>query len=393
MVEEIQRSGSSRFSVEPGLKSLSRNGSLPDRGDRSHRYLHKPLVSIVVPAYNEESVIEDNLILLSEYMQTLESEYDWEIAIVNDGSRDRTGDLVEKFASSRSNVRTIHHPTNFGLGQALKSGFEHCQGDYIVTMDVDLSYAPQYIEQLLHKIRNTGAKIVVASPYMKGGAISNVPWLRKILSIWANRFLSLTVKRSLNTLTGMVRVYDAEFVKSLNLKSRGMEINPEVLHKAILLDAPMAEIPAHLNWQTAKVERVKQAQRKSSLRSMKILHHTWAIFFYGFLFRPVIFFIAPSAVFFLLSLYANTWFLIHCWTNYQRLAQTTRFPDPTDAVAAAFAQAPHTFIIGSMLLMLAIQLFSLGVLSIQSKRYFEEIFYLGTAIYKSTRKERKSRRI
>ena len=57
------------------------------------------------------------------------------------------------------------------------------------------------------------------------------------------------------------------------------------------------------------------------------------------------------------------------------------------AVAMAFQQAPHTFVIGGMALMLSIQLFSVGVMSMQSKRYFEEIFYLGTAIYKSTRRE------
>ncbi|MCA1995444.1 MAG: glycosyltransferase family 2 protein [Coleofasciculus sp. S288] len=336
-----------------------------------------PLVSLVVPAYNEAGVIETNLELLCHYMKQLEDEYRWEIIVVNDGSIDRTGELAEALATSTNNIRVVHHLVNFGLGQALKSGFSSCKGDYVVVVDLDLSYAPYHIGRLLTKIRETKAMIVVASPYMKGGKISNVPWFRRSLSIWANRFLSFAAKRSLATLTGMVRVYDARFLKAINLKSMSMEINPEILHKAKLLGVRVAEIPAHLHWQPQKAKKTK---RRSSMR---ILAHSWAIFFYGFLFRPVMFFIIPSLVLFLVSVYANLWVLIHCLTSYQQLAESTRFPDPTEAVAIAFQHAPHTFMIGGMTLMLAIQLFSLGILAVQSKSYFEEIFYLGSSIYAS----------
>jgi hypothetical protein len=126
---------------------------------------------------------------------------------------------------------------------------------------------------------------------------------------------------------------------------------------------------------------------------MRILRHSWSILFYGFMFRPVMFFIIPSLFFFLLSCYANAWVMIHCWTNYQKLALQPNFNDPTIAVAQAFQQAPHTFFIGGMTLMLAIQLFSLGVLSMQSKSYFEEIFYLGTATYRSVRRGRRDKNL
>ena len=66
-------------------------------------------------------------------------------------------------------MHVLHHLTNFGLGQALRFGFGHCRGDYVVTLDMDLSYAPEHIGALLERIRARGAKVVVASPYMKGG--------------------------------------------------------------------------------------------------------------------------------------------------------------------------------------------------------------------------------
>jgi glycosyltransferase involved in cell wall biosynthesis len=360
---------------QPSLLSQADKHLLQLETDSAH--INKPYVSLLVPAYNESAIILKNLEILCNYMQGLEGYYQWELVIVNDGSKDDTAAKAEAFARRYNNVRVIHHRINSGLGRAFKTGFKHCNGDYIVTLDLDLSYSPEHIDRLLAEIQRTGAGVVVASPYMKGGKVSNVPWLRKVLSIWANRFLSLAADRSLATLTGMVRVYDARFVKDLHVKSRGMEINPEVIHKARLLEEQVGEIPAHLQWSSQKAQ--PKAQRRKS--SMKIFRHTSAIVFFGFLFRPVMFFILPSFLFFLISCYANTWVIVHTWTYYQRLELQTWFPDA--AVAAAFQQSPHTFIIGGMTLMLSIQLFSAGILSLQSKRYFEEIFYLATSMHRS----------
>ena len=342
------------------------------------------LVSLVIPAYNEGSILQENLDCLAQYTLQEHKLFCWEFIIVNDGSNDDTGLIATRFSRNKSNVVVVHHPRNLGLGQALKSGFSYAQGDYIITLDIDLSYAPYHIEILLEKIIETHAQIVVASPYMEGGQVSNVPYVRKELSIWANRFLAVTAKRSLSTFTGMVRAYEASFLKSLNLKATGMDINPEIIHKAQLLGARIEEVPAHLNWSTERLESIQTRPRRSKGRasSMKILRHTWAILFYGFIFRPVMFFILPSLILFLLSLYANGWVLIHCWSNYQLLLQSNPYPDPTVAVAEAFQQAPHAFVIGGMSLMLSIQLFSLGILAVQSKSYFEEIFYLASAIYR-----------
>jgi glycosyltransferase involved in cell wall biosynthesis len=342
----------------------------------------KPLISLVVPAYNEALIAEKHLSIICRYMESLEDEYRWELIVVNDGSTDRTGHLADAFARTRNNVYVLHHMTNFGAGEAFRSAFEHCQGDYIVTLDLDLSYSPDHIRNLLTKIRETSAKIVVASPYMKDGTVSNVPWLRRILSIGANRFLARTARGNLSTLTSMVRAYDGQFLRSLNLRSSGMEINPEVIYKAKLLNSRIDEIPAHLDWGIQKAEGVK---RRSS---MKVLRHTLAILLSGFLFRPVMFFIIPGLGLLLFAFYVNTWTVIHFFEEYQNLAQYTWFFSRASvAVGAAYSQYPHTFIVGLLSLMLGIQLLSLGILALQSKSYFEEIFHLGANIYRLTREK------
>jgi glycosyltransferase involved in cell wall biosynthesis len=350
------------------------------------RQVRKPLVSVIVPAFNEAAIVEKNLAILCRYMETLADEYRWEIIFINDGSIDETGKIAEAIAKQRPNIRVLHHATNFGPGQAFRFAFKHCRGDYIVTLDLDLSYSPDHIPRLLNKITATQAKVVVASPYMAGGRLSNVPWLRRALSIWANRFLSLAAKGNLSTLTSMVRAYDGKFLQTLDLKSAGMEINPEIIHKSMLLGAKIDEIPAHLDWGTQKSERTKQRSRIN----IKLLRHVLAVLLSGFLFRPVMFFIIPGVGFLFLSVFANAWVLIHSFEHYRMLAQYTSFGVRTSAaVAAAFNQAPHTFIIGGMTLMLAIQLISLGILALQAKSYFEEIFHLGSTIYKSTQEHAK----
>ena len=121
---------------------------------------------------------------------------------------------------------------------------------------------------------------------------------------------------------------------------------------------------------------------------MKMLQHTLSVLISGFLFKPFMLFIIPGFALMLFSLYVNSWMLIHFLTHYRSFPQyTSVLARASAAVAAAFNQAPHTFFVGLTSLMLAIQLVSLGILALQSKYYFEEIFHLGTSIYRSGRGE------
>jgi glycosyltransferase involved in cell wall biosynthesis len=343
----------------------------------------RPLVSLVVPAFNEAGIVEKNLTRLCAYMQGLEAQFRWEIILINDGSTDATGDLADEFAKSHTNVRVFHHITNFGLGQAFKFAFNRCRGEYVITLDADLSYSPEHIGRLLQKIQATRAKIVVASPYMEGGKISDVPWVRRIFSVGANRFLSRAANGELSTLTSMVRVYDSRFLRSLNLRAQGMEVMPEIIYKAQLLGARIEEIPAHLDWS-------ELSSRVTSRRSsMRLWRHTISILLSGFLFRPVMFFILPGLAMLLFAIYVNGWTVAHFVSHFQALSQYPAFfARASAAVSAAYAESPHTFIIGISALMLGIQLVGLGILALQNKNYFEEIFHLSSTIYRSQQETR-----
>jgi glycosyltransferase involved in cell wall biosynthesis len=338
------------------------------------------LVSVVVPAFNEAAMLQPTLTAVCRYMESLHHQYRWELIVVNDGSRDQTGEIADAFAASRTGVRVVHHPRNCGLGQALRSGFNDSRGDYVVVLDSDLSYAPDHIGLLLDRIRMTQAKVVGASPYAKGGKVSYVPWLRRVMSAWANRFLSTVARCSLSTLTGMVRVYDGRFIRALSLRSVGMEVSPEIIYKSLLLRAQIEEIPAHLDW---KLQRAVDGGRSSS---MKVLPHILSTVFTGFIFSPFVFFLLPGLLLLTLAVYTNVWMMIHFYDQYQVLVQYDWiFTRASVAVGQAYQAFPHTFIVGGLSSMLAIQLISLGVLSLQSKQYFEEIFHLASGMYQYMR--------
>ncbi len=360
----------------------------PDAGFR-------PLVTVVVPAYNEADILPRNLEILYEYLRTLEAAYRFELLIVDDGSQDATGKLAEAFAAGREGVRVLHHQINFRLGQTLRTAFNASRGDIVVVMDADLSYAPAHIEAMLARMKESRAKIVIASPYRKGGGVSNVPWMRRILSKWANRFLCLMAPKDffsdkLTNITGMVRAYDGDFIRGLSLWAMDVDINPEIINKAKILRARIVEVPARLAWDADLRGRAARRRRASKLQ---ILKGTVQSIVSGYMFRPFHFFIVPGLILFILSLYPLAWTIIHTIDQYGKLAGKGLSLDYrlSEAIAGSFQVAPHSFIVAGFALVVAIQLLSLGLLSLQKKRNYAQLFYLMSAIYKDSLPSKKDR--
>lgn len=333
------------------------------------------LVSIILPVYNEAGILRVNVAQVLAYLTNLEDRYSFEILIVNDGSKDGSGQIAEALAEEHDIVRVLHHACNFGLGQALKCGFAASRGDYVIVLDVDLSYEPAHIGLLLDRITSTRARLVLASPYMEGGQVTNVPTFRRIFSVWGNRFLRTFARGNVSTLTCMVRAYDGLFLRSLVLRSTGMDLMPEVIYKTMILRGRIEEVPAHLDWSKQVAAGVRRAS------SMRILGHILSTVLSGFFFRPFMFLVLPGLALLGVSAYVNFWMFIHLFEAY--LAQPVGARHMSAAYAAAFAANPHTFIVSLLSLLLAILVIGLGVLALQSQKYFEELFYVSTEIRKS----------
>jgi len=340
--------------------------------------MEKPFISIVLPCYNEAAILTINVNIVIEYLESKADKYQWEIVIVNDGSKDKTGDIADEFERSDSRLRVIHHPVNLNLGNAIQTGFRNSKGEIIVVLDVDLSYSVENIGNLVDKLIEENADIVLASPYMKGGSVTAVPFFRKVLSKYVNRFMRLASQDKYSTFTGMVRAYRSSFIKSVNLKARDYEINPEIIYKAMILRGRIVEIPAHLDW----TEQNKfKGQRTSSIR---ILRGFFSGIMSGFIFRPYIFFLGVGAFLMMLSLYELIWLLFDTLAAMKEIYNQSLSVDYpfSYSLSLQFERNPQSFIVGGITFLASIQFLGLGFLSLQNKRYFEELFHLGTALKK-----------
>jgi glycosyltransferase involved in cell wall biosynthesis len=343
----------------------------------------KQMVSIVIPGYNEEAMILPNLTIICNYMKGLEGKFDWEIIFVNDGSKDQTGKLADDFACKNPKVRVCHHIVNLNLGNALKTGFSNAKGDYTVVLDLDLSYGQEHIEKIVDTLITTQAHVVIASPYMKGGKVTAVPFLRVFLSKCVNRFMRLASQEKYHTYTGMVRGYRTDFIQNLNLKTKDYEINPEILYKSMILRARIVEVPAHLDW----TEQNKLKGKRTS--NMRILKSIFSGLMSGFIFRPYIFFLGAATILFLISIYVIVWIFINTLNVYPEIIATSDYFDDrfSRAVGFVFQKRSHSFFVGGFTLMVSFIFFAIGFLSLQSKRYFEELFHLDTYIRRKVSKK------
>jgi len=338
----------------------------------------KPFISVVIPCYDEEAIIRLNIEIIKDFLISKNIKYEWEILIINDGSNDNTGIIADEIEKTNHHVKVIHHPTNLNLGNALKTGFKNAKGEIIIVLDVDLSYSVDNIEKLVDRLIEESADIVIASPYMKGGKVTAVPFMRRIMSKWVNQFMRFSAQDKYYTFTGMVRAYRTSFIRSVNLKTKDYEINPEIIYKAMILRARIIEIPAHLDW----TEQNKYTGKRSS--SIRLIRGFFSGLMSAFIFRPYIFFMGIGAILMCLSMYQLVWLLVDTITSWRDIIVQgiqTEYPF-SYSLSLQFKKNPQSFLVGGITFLAAIQFLSLGFLSLQSKRYFEELFHLGTQLKK-----------
>lgn len=173
------------------------------------------MIIFVVPAYNEEKNISKLLQNTHEKMLNLGFEY--KIVLVNDGSTDRTSDIVKQYQGSIS-VILEEHEVNKGVKQAFITGFKAAlkiasEDDIIVTEEADNTSDLSILGEMLSLIKD-GYDVVLASCYAKGGWIENTNIYRKILSYTANALLKISFHiKEVNTYSSFYRAFNAKFLK------------------------------------------------------------------------------------------------------------------------------------------------------------------------------------
>lgn len=224
----------------------------------------RPAFTVVTPMYNEADRIEANL---AKLLATLDgSEVPWSLVVVDDGSTDDSAERARRALEGRENALVSRYSPNRGRGHALRHGFTHATGDIIVTTESDLSWGPEIVPQLVAPIAAGKADMVIASPYMTGGRLENVPWQRALLSRAGNLLLGRAYGTTMAT--GMTRAYRREVLDRITLTADDKEFHLEALSGALEAGFRVREIPAVLRWDEPDPNA---PPRRSSLR----LHHVW----------------------------------------------------------------------------------------------------------------------
>lgn len=117
------------------------------------------ILSVIVPCYNEEAVITESYKRLKKVLAGI-SDFQSEIIFINDGSVDKTAEILSEFAASDIHVKVLHFSRNFGHQPAVTAGIHCCMGDLAVIIDADLQDPPEIIPQLIETLKHEKANVV-----------------------------------------------------------------------------------------------------------------------------------------------------------------------------------------------------------------------------------------
>jgi glycosyltransferase involved in cell wall biosynthesis len=196
------------------------------------------ILTVVIPAYNEEGGIADiakRVLAVTKSLQEVGVE-NLELIVVDDGSKDKTAEI----ASQIEGVTLIKHAKNKNYGGALKTGFANAKGDLVGFLDADGTYPPEYFPQLCQAIFK-GADLVVGS--RMAGSDSKMPATRRLGNFLFANLLSILGRQKITDSASGMRVFRKEILERIYPLPNGLNLTPVMSTRALHEDIKMVEVP------------------------------------------------------------------------------------------------------------------------------------------------------
>lgn len=233
-------------------------------------------VLVVIPTYNEEESISNLLVRLQAVREKLANSFDIDILVVDDGSPDKTVEIIKSLDFSK--IKVLQRDQKNGLGPAYLAGFtEGLKSDYqyFVEMDADLSHQPEELPTLLDKAGED--KFVIGTRWMPGGSVVNWPKKRQFISKMGTKYAAFALNLPFRDLTSGYRVIPRSFLESIEfteIETRGYGFQVEMAIKANRNGFKIIEVPIKF------VER----ENGHSKMSLAIVWEAWKmVSIWGFL--------------------------------------------------------------------------------------------------------------
>jgi glycosyltransferase involved in cell wall biosynthesis len=195
-------------------------------------------LSIVIPAYNEESGIETiarRVLAIEPELKKANVDH-LELIVVDDGSKDRTAEIADTIEG----VRLIRHPKNRGYGGALKTGFNNAQGELVGFLDADGTYPPEYFPHLCKEVLK-GADIAIGS--RMAGADSKMPATRRLGNFIFANLLSLVGRQKVTDSASGQRVFRRGILEQMLPLPNGLNLTPVQSARVIHEGMKIVEVP------------------------------------------------------------------------------------------------------------------------------------------------------
>jgi glycosyltransferase involved in cell wall biosynthesis len=230
-------------------------------------------LSILIPVYNERSVVERSIgqVLAAPVPEDMERE----LVVVDDCSTDGTFAILERMAAAHGEIRLFKHAQNAGKGAAVRTAIQHATGDFSLIQDADLEYDPNEYPQLLRPLLDGHADAVFGSRYLAGEQRRVLPFwhskINKALTVITNMFCNL----DLTDMETCYKVFRTDLLKSIPIRSDRFGFEPEIVMKASKRKLRIYEVPISYHGRT--YEEGKKIGWKDGVKALLVVLRYWLI--------------------------------------------------------------------------------------------------------------------
>jgi dolichol-phosphate mannosyltransferase len=229
------------------------------------------LLSIVIPARNEEGAIPSTLSHL--HLELSLREIPHEVIVVDDGSTDRTWEVLSKAAAEIPEVRPVMNRGLNGFGRAIQLGLSQMRGDAVVIMMADESDDCRDVVRYWNTL-NEGYDCVFGSRFLRGGGVIDYPWVKLVLNRAFNFFIRVLFRIKLNDTTNAFKAYRRSVIQGINpILSQHFNLTVELPLKAIVRGYSWKVIP--ITWKNRRFGVAKLKISEMGSRYLFICLYVW----------------------------------------------------------------------------------------------------------------------